>query len=147
MCVHITRLFVLFAQGFASASSFLASATGQAPALAGGLYLPFKPCLRGALPGKQHNPQWIGPFVFLVFWKRRPNFDPLQSKEKRSLGGPIFRPAAISPKMFGRGGMGSMMGDMMQQQQMMGRMQQMMGGAFDDPFFQGSPARGILRTY
>ena len=47
--------------------------------------------------------------------------------------------------MFGRGGMGSMMDDMMQQQQqMMGQMQQMMGGAFDDPFFQGSPARGML---
>ena len=40
--------------------------------------------------------------------------------------------------MFGRGGMGSMMDDMM------GQMQQMMGGAFDDPFFQGSSARGML---
>jgi hypothetical protein len=45
--------------------------------------LPFKPGLRGALPGKQQKPEWIGPFAFLVFWKRRPNFDLLQREKKQ----------------------------------------------------------------
>jgi hypothetical protein len=34
-------------------------------------------------PGKQQKPEWIGPFAFLVFWKRRPNFDLLQREKKQ----------------------------------------------------------------